>query len=533
MRPAIVVIASDDVRRTALVDALERRFGADYDVAGTAWSGAGEGALAGWPSIAVAFAPIGAPDFAALRSVGAAHPRARRVAVVDVGDTSVAEDLGRALTLSHVDYYVGFPWASPEEELYPVVSEALRVWAHDQQLRLAKATLVFEPGDERGEAVATAMERNGIPIRVHAPTSAEGQELLAGPLAGRRLPVLQLWDGRVLEAPDVPAMVEAMGAHTRPALPEYDVAIVGTGPAGLAAATYAASEGLRAVAVEAAAIGGQASTSAKISNYLGFPWGIRGADLAAQAGQQAEQLGAEFVFSHPAVALGVDGDELRLELASGDRIRARTVILAGGVTYRRCGVPSVDALIGHGVFYGASAGEAAAMAGLRVAVLGGGNSAGQAAAHLAAAGASVTVLLRGGSLAKSMSDYLVQQLAGTANVAVRTNVQVTDALGDRQLTGLVLADTASGTTSVLESEALFVFIGARPHTEWLNGAVDLDDHGFVLTGRGGAGWLETSMPCVFAAGDIRAGSVKRVAAAVGEGSTAAMLAREALERPLR
>jgi thioredoxin reductase (NADPH) len=527
--PTILVVAPDDDRRASLVGALTRRFGADFDVVAAAWSDSTEGTVPASGPIAVALAPIGTPDFASLRVVGATHPTARRVAVVEVGDTSVADDLGRAMTLGHVDYYVGHPWASPEEELYPVVSEALRVWAHDQQLRLTKVTVVREPGDERGEQLVSMLERNGIPARAHTPVSTEGAALVAGPLAGHALPALLLWDGRVLANPTRSEMAEALGAHTRPVRDEYDVAIVGTGPAGLAAATYAASEGLRAVAIEATAIGGQAGTSAKIRNYLGFPWGIRGADLAAQAGRQAEQLGAEFIFTRSATHLRVDGASRVLTLDSGDEVRAGAVILAGGVTYRRTGVATVDALVGHGVFYGAAAGEAASMSGLRVAVLGGGNSAGQAAAHLAAAGAEVTVLIRGDSLAKSMSDYLVQQLGGTPGLTIRTQVQVRDALGDRQLTALVLDDAAAGGATVLETEALFVFIGARPHTDWLAGTVELDDHGFVVTGRDGAGWLETSLPSVFAAGDLRAGSIKRVAAAVGEGSTAAMLARELLE----
>jgi thioredoxin reductase (NADPH) len=261
----------------------------------------------------------------------------------------VAEELGRALTLSHVDYYVGHPWASPEEELYPVVSEALRVWSHDQQLRLPKLTLVREPGDALGEDLARMLDRNGIPARVHLAPQPEAQALLAGPLAGQPLPALHLWDGRVLAAPSRSELAEALGARTRPTHDRYDLAIVGTGPAGLAAATYAASEGLRAVAIEADAVGGQAGTSARIRNYLGFPWGIRGADLAAQAGQQAEQLGAEILVTRNAASLAVDGDDRVLTLSSGDPVRARCVLLAGGVTYRRTGVATVDALIGRGV----------------------------------------------------------------------------------------------------------------------------------------------------------------------------------------
>lgn len=521
----ILVLSTDDARRAAIVGALERRFGADYDVvAATDIDEATD--LAAAP-VAVALAPVGTDAMRGLHRVAVDHPNARRVAIVEVGDTSVHDELTRAMTLGQVDYYVGHPWASADEELYPVLGEALRVWAHAQQLRLSKATIVHEPGDGLGGELAAMLARNGIAGRVLPATGPEGAALVDGALAGVALPAVQLWDGRVLGAPMPVELAEALGAHTRPARDAYDVAIVGTGPAGLAAATYAASEGLQAVAIEASGVGGQAATSAKIRNYLGFPWGIRGADLAAQASQQALQLGAEVVMVREATALDVDGDGLVVTLSSGDTVRARAVILAGGVTYRRTGVPAVDALVGHGVFYGAAAGEAAAMGGLRVAILGGGNSAGQAAAHLAAAGAEVTVLIRGDSLGKSMSDYLVQQLEGTPNVAVRTQVQLADAWGEGQLAGLLLEHPVDGVVKV-ETDALFVFIGARPRTDWLAGTVELDDHGYVLTGRDGAAWLETSIAGVFAAGDIRAGSVKRVAAAVGEGSTAAMLAREHL-----
>jgi thioredoxin reductase (NADPH) len=331
----------------------------------------------------------------------------------------------------------------------------------------------------------------------------------------------------VLSAPNAAELAEALGAHTSPTAASYDVAVVGSGPAGLAAAIYASSEGLKTVAVEASAVGGQAGTSAHIRNYLGFPWGIRGADLAHWAGRQSEQLGAETVVARSVVSLEADGGDRVVTLSNGDTLRASCVILAGGVTYRLSGIDSVDALIGHGVLYGAAAGEAAAMAGLKIAVLGGGNSAGQAAFRLASAGARVTVLIRGDSVRKGMSDYLVQQLEGNQNVLVRTQVQVLDALGDGQLSALVLG-TKDGERETLDTDALFIFIGARPATEWLEGVIDLDEHGFILSGRGEASWLETSMPGVFAAGDIRSGSIKRVAAAVGEGSTASMLAREYL-----
>ena len=527
MVPSIVVVASEFSSRDELTAAIERRFGADYSVVSLDGSGVLREQLDASRPIAIALAPISGADFSALNLVGVLEPGARRIAVVGVGDTSVAQALSQALTLGQVDYYVGQPWASPEEELYPVLSEALRVWVDEQQLRFEKVTIVAEPERSRGVGLATLLTRNGVTTRLLGCDSPEGIDLLTGPLEGVALPAVRLWDGRTLAAPTEAALAEALGAHTSPTAAEYDVAIVGAGPAGLAAAIYASSEGLATVTVEASAVGGQAGTSAHIRNYLGFPWGVRGADLAHSAGRQSEQLGGEIVVTRTAVTLAADGGRHVLTLSSGDVVLARSVILAGGVSYQRSGIGTVDALVGHGVFYGAAAGEAAAMAGLNVAIMGGGNSAGQAAAHLASAGAHVTMLIRGDSINKSMSDYLAQQLEGTPNVSIRTRVQVVDALGEGQLTGLVLADP-TGARGLLETSAFFIFIGARPSTDWLRDVVDLDDHGFVLTGRDGATWLETSMAGVFAAGDIRAGSIKRVAAAVGEGSTASMMAREHL-----
>ncbi len=526
----ILVVASDPSQRSDLKTTLERRYGVDYDIAALSVDDATDDALEAFESIAVVLAPIGTSDFDALPSVGRLHNGVRRIAVVSVGDTSVQGALRRALTLGQVDYFVGHPWATAEEEVYPVVGEALRAWTKARQVQLDKVTIVDAGRDGSGERLSTWLNRNTVPARFRTVDSTEGQELVAGPLAGRRLPAAVLWDGRVLEDLDEVSLAETLGANTRPQRDEYDVAIVGAGPAGLAAAVYAASEGLETVVVEGFALGGQAGTSAKIRNYLGFLWGVSGADLASQAARQAEQLGAETIVTRTATGLETDGDTRLLTLSSGDIVRSRHVILAGGVTYRRLDAPGVDALVGHGVFYGAGATEAAATGGMKAFVLGGGNSAGQAAAHMAAAGADVTVLIRGDSIAKSMSDYLVEQLAGTPNVVVRTGVQVAGVVGQGQLTGLVLEDRATGRQAEVDADALFAFIGAQPHTDWLDGVVTTDDQGFIRTGLDDAAWLETSINGVYAAGDIRSGSIKRVAAAVGEGSTAAMLALEASRR---
>ncbi len=304
--------------------------------------------------------------------------------VLDVGDMSAAEDLSRALTLAQIDFYFGQPWASPEEEVYPVLAEALRLWAREHQPRYEKTVIVDVADGARGARLHAWLEGNHVATTLLAVDADRALALLdAHGLTADRLPVAVLYDGRVLVEPSDAEIAEALGADTHPPRERYDVAIVGSGPAGLAAAVYAGSEGLAAIVVEGEVVGGQAGTSTKIRNYLGFPWGVSGGELAELASRQAGQLGADFVFTRPAVALRAEGDDRIVTLAGGDEIVASTVVLAGGVAYRRLGVAAVDALVGMGVFYGAGASEARTMGGLDVYVLGGGNSAGQSAAHLA------------------------------------------------------------------------------------------------------------------------------------------------------
>jgi thioredoxin reductase (NADPH) len=532
----------------ALEGVLRRRYGADYEVVVTRDAADAQAQLVALREagelVAVVIAPYRLGDSGGielLRGVRAVHPAARRVLVLDVGDVSAAEDLSRALTLAQIDFYFGQPWASPEEEVYPVLAEALRLWAREHQPRYEKTVIVDVGDGARGARLRSWLEGNHVATTLLAVDTERARALLeANGLSTDRLPVAVLYDGRVLVEPSDAEIAEALGADTHPRRERYDVAIVGSGPAGLAAAVYAGSEGMAAVVVEAEVVGGQAGTSTKIRNYLGFPWGVAGGELAELASRQAGQLGADFVFTRPAVALRVEGVDRIVTLAGGDEIVASTVVLAGGVAYRRLGVAAVDGLVGMGVFYGAGASETRTMGGLDVYVLGGGNSAGQSAAHLARAGARVTVLIRGESAATSMSDYLVQEL-DAAGVTVRCNTEVTGAGSESRLERLELRDRVTNETETVAADALFVFIGARPHTDWLVSTLALDDHGFVLTGRDltearpeswsldrPPSWLETSIPGVFAAGDIRHGSVKRVAAAVGEGSTAAMLVREQL-----
>jgi thioredoxin reductase (NADPH) len=347
----------------------------------------------------------------------------------------------------------------------------------------------------------------------------------------------------VLVQPTNAEVAEALGMRTTPGTGLYDVAVIGAGPAGLAAAVYGASEGLSTVVLEPEAIGGQAGTSSQIRNYLGFPAGVSGADLAERAYTQAWNFGAEYVYGNPAAGLRAQGPERVVTVAGGDEVRSRAVIIATGVSYRRLGIPSLDALTGISVFYGAATSEAKAMKDKEVFVVGGANSAGQAAVHLARYAARVTMLVRGQSLAESMSEYLVKEITSTPNITVRRGAVVTGGAGTGRLESLTMQDQVSGVTETTPAAALFVLIGAEPRTQWLPDEVKRDRWGYVVTGtdlmaggRPPESWplqrppmyLESSLPGVFAVGDVRCGSVKRVASAVGEGSVAIRLIHDYL-----
>src|ERR687885_1068922 len=345
-----------------------------------------------------------------------------------------------------------------------------------------------------------------------------------------RLPAVIFRDGSVLHQPNIVEVAAGHGVHTRPSTDVHELAIVGAGPAGLAAAVYGASEGLRTLVMECQSIGGQAGTSSMIRNYLGFPRGLSGSELTSRAFEQALLFGAEFAFTQPAARLSARDGERTITLEDGTDVVARTVMLATGVAYRRLGIPALDRLIGAGVFYGAPGVEAAAMAEQEVYVIGGANSAGQAALHLAKFAARVTVLVRGQSLAAGMSDYLIKQIQATPNIDVRLQRRVVDGRGGYRLEGLVLEQSATGQREEVAAAAGFVLIGAEPWTDWPRGVLARDERGFILTGDDvpAARWrlerpllaFETSLPGVFAVRDVRHGSIKRVAEAVGEGSVA-------------
>jgi thioredoxin reductase (NADPH) len=540
-RPVLLVADGlpDDLRLVA--QALERRFGADYRVATASTAAAALDTLArlageGAP-VALVAADVALPDLGGvelIRRAHALHPGAARALFVAMAHAAgmgagIAPVL-RASALGQIDFPILKGWVSPEEWLYPQVQEALGAWNVAHRPHHEHVQIVGELWAPRSHDLRDLLSRNTVPFGFYAPDSEVGRGLLAEHgLDASRLPVAILFDGAVLVDPDDRALADAFGVRTRPEHDRYDVAIVGAGPAGLAAAVYGASEGLRTLVVEPRALGGQAGTSSRIRNYLGFPRGVSGGELTARAYDQARQFGAEFVFMRRATAVAARGDERVVSLSDGGEAVASAVLIATGVSYRRLGIPSLDRLVGMGVFHGAAAAEARAMAGEHVAVVGAGNSAGQAALHLAKHAARVTMLVRGDSLAASMSDYLIREIETSARIAIRLRTRLVDGRGEDRLEALVVEDGA-GRREELRATAAFVLIGAEPHTEWLGGPLQRDRAGYVATGPDVSleRWplerrpmlLETSVPGVFAAGDVRQGAVKRVAAAVGEGSVA-------------
>jgi thioredoxin reductase (NADPH) len=463
-------------------------------------------------------------------------PDAKRVLLTAYADTEAAI---AAINEVALDYYLLKPWDPPEEQLFPVVEDLLTTWEAGAALDAGGVRVIGHRFSKESHDLRDFLVRNRVPARwLDVERDGEARELLqvAG-VDAERLPVVLLEDGTVLERPTVLELAERLGVAVAPAEDHYDLVVVGGGPAGLAAAVYGASEGLKTIMVEREAPGGQAGQSSRIENYLGFPAGLSGSDLARRATDQARRLGAELLTVQEAVALRAEGSARLVELSGGEVLSASCVLVASGVSYRQLQTPGFPELTGAGVYYGAAMTEARACANQRIVVIGGANSAGQAAVYFSGYAASVTMLVRGPSLEASMSHYLIAQIAELANVDVRTGTSATAAeqeggkLRRVHITGPDGEDT-------LEADACFVFIGASPRTDWLDGVVARDERGFILAGRDAqaARWslerepyvLETTVPGVFVAGDVRARSIKRVASAVGEGSMAVSLIHEYL-----
>lgn len=542
-RPVFFVVAGDRPRLEALTRDLQRRYGADYDVVGAAAATAltilkdlaNTGAEVALLIADERLTEVPAVDL--LERAHDLHPGAKRILLIERGDWSAAHPAVTAMATGQIDYHLYAPWQPAERILYPAISEFLAAWDKSREPTSVAFRIVGPAHSPRSHQLRDVLSRTGVPYWFFEDDSEEGRQLLRElALDGARLPVAVHYDGTVLVDPSHAELMKKLGVRTSPDVHACDVAIIGAGPAGLAAAVYAASEGLSTLVLEPAVPGGQAGTSSLIRNYLGFQRGISGEDLTNRAIEQAWLFGANMVITR-ATGLTAQGPDRMVRTADGSEVAARAVIIATGVTWRRLGVPALEALVGAGVFYGAAGAEALAMAGRDLFVVGAGNSAGQAAIHLAKYASSVTMVVRGPGLSPSMSEYLITEISNTSNIDVRPGTEVIDGAGRSTLETLTLRDKATGTTHV-PAAALFLMIGAEPHTEWLESSVERDDRGFILTGRdlyragqSPTGWplerppllLETSMPGVFAAGDVRHRSMKRVASAVGEGATAIQL----------
>ncbi|GAA1842997.1 FAD-dependent oxidoreductase [Asanoa iriomotensis] len=475
--------------------------------------------------------PSGATGIELLDAARRLHPHAKRGLVIawgDWGDPETGQAIFDSMARARIDHYVLRPSEPPDEAFHHAISSLLLGWADARRALPYTIHIVGESWSGRAYELRNLLGRCAIPHSFCLADSNEGRTLLADADAREPLPVVIFPNGKVLTDPSNVDLATAAGSAVNPDRIDFDLVIVGAGPAGLSAAVYGASEGLRTLVVDEGGIGGQATSSSLIRNYLGFPRGVSGRRLAQRAYDQAWIFGANFAFMQRVTQLRREGDGLAVTLSDSGRVRARAVLIATGADYRRLGVPTLEALNGAGVFYGGPMSEAPAMVGRDVYVLGGANSAGQAAVYLARYARRVTLVVRASSLAAGMSHYLVREVEATPNVSVRLGTEIVGGGGSGSLERLVLRGVAEET---VDADGLFVMIGARPFTEWLPPEIDRDAQGFLLTGEDVRAWplarrpflLETSMPGVFAAGDVRHGSVKRLASAVGEGSIAIQL----------
>lgn len=483
--------------------------------------------------VAIVFAARGTQELKGEDLLSRAHelfPHAKRALLIPWGgwaDEETAEAIRTAMALGYIDYYALKPWSEPDELFHRLVCEFLLEWRRQNAPGRREITVVANPWSSRGYELRNLLARNGVPHAFHHCDSDEGKALLLGcGQQGADVPVVLLPDGRALVDPEA-ADLARQGTGMRTELGEegsFDVVIVGAGPAGLAAAVYASSEGLRALVVERESIGGQAGTSTRIRNYLGFARGLSGSELAQRAYQQAWVFGATFLLTREATGLRESDGTHVISLDGDVEVEAASVVLAMGVSYRRLGIQALEELEGSGVFYGSSPSEARQFTGRSVYVVGGANSAGQAAVHLARYAGKVSLLVRGGSLSASMSRYLIDEIEGKENIEVLLSTEVVDGGGEIQLERLVLRTGDS--VAEVPADGLFVLIGAEPRTAWLPDEIERDERGFVLTSADYA----TTVPGVYAIGDVRAGSVKRVASAVGEGSVVIQHVHRYLDR---
>ena len=542
-KPVLLSVDDDPGVSRAVARDLRRKYGEDYRVLRA--SSAAEGLealrelkLRGDP-VAVLLADYRMPEMNGIDFLEMAmdlFPRARRALLTAYADTDAAIS---AINVVDVDAYLLKPWDPPEEKLYPVVDSMLKAWRESPDPDVEGVKLVGHRWSAPSFRARDLLARNAVPYTWFSVDEAEGQRILAAAGAGPEdIPVVVTADAQVLLHPTESELAAVVGLAVEPREMFYDLVVVGGGPAGLGAAVYGASEGLRTVLVEREATGGQAGQSSRIENYLGFPDGVSGGQLAERARRQAVRFGVELLLTRDVVALEAHGPKRVVRLDDGRVLAAHAVVLATGISYRSLGVEGVDELTGSGVYYGSAMTEAVECTDRDIYVVGGANSAGQAAVYLSGFARSVCLLVRGSSLEVSMSSYLIEQIAGIPNISVRTCCSVAGTQGEGHLEAVTVQNAQTGERETLPASHLFVFIGGAPRTGWLDGAVVRDEHGFIPTGpallsdgRRPQGWapdrdpyfLETSLPGVFVAGDARSDSVKRVASAVGEGAMAVTL----------
>ena len=548
-KPVVLVVDDDPQVLAAVRRDLRSRYRENYTVVS---AGSGEEALAAARELksrgdAVAMVisdqrmpgMLGGEVLAKSRDV---YPLARRVLLTAYSDIEAAI---KAINEAHVDHYLSKPWTPPEENLFPVVDDLLDGWQAESLPEAKGLRLVGAQWATRSHAIKDFLASNLIPYKwLDVERDAEAKPLLeAAGVTADQLPALFFEDGTVLRDPEPRAVAERLGRPLSAAFDVYDLVVVGSGPAGLAAAVYGASEGLRTLMLDRHAPGGQAGSSSRIENYLGFPTGVSGTELTRRALAQAQRLGAEFLVPLEVTGVSIDGGYKRLALSDGRELITKTMLAATGMSYREHPAPGVAEHTGAGVYYGAATTEAPAFKDRRVTIVGGGNSAGQGAMHLARFAKEVLIVIRREDLTGTMSRYLIDQIAKTPNIRVQPLTEVASVDGQGHVERITLRSVADGSCRTEETDAVFVFIGTRPRTEWLPPGVLRDAKGFVLTGRDLMAaadyakiWkepreplpLETSVPGVFAAGDVRAGAMNRVASAVGEGSMVVRLAHDYL-----
>lgn len=549
-KPVIMIVDDEWVSLSAMRNDIARRYGEDYRVVSHATPRAAledlERIGAEGRPVALLIADQWMPEMdgvAFLQKAHGMHPDAQRALLVTWGDRSSAPTILQACTFGQIENYILKPYFPPEVHLYPLIGDFLSTWTRAHGPRMELVRVIREDPSPRGHEVCEFLERHGVPHGVYRAGSVEARRILDQTgLDSSRLPAVVMADGRVLVEPTNAELVDELGISNLEDR-NCDLAIVGAGPAGLAAAVYGASEGLRTLVIERDAVGGQAGSSSLLRNYLGFPRGISGSELAMRSYQQAWLFGAKYVLAREVSGLRADGIDRILTLSDGTEITARAVLIATGAAYRRLGIPRLERFTGAGVFYAAGT-EVSFMKGKDVMVVGGGNSAGQAVTHLSKYARRVIHLVRGKSLEETMSSYLIQDIRRLPNVEVRLQTEVVDGDGEHRLERVTVRDHSTGKEETLPMTAMFVLIGVLPHTEWLKGTVERDEKGFILTGpdlkapERFAGLsrapmrFETSLPGVFAAGDVRAGSVKRVSSAAGEGSVTTKLLDDYLAAPV-